>query len=320
MPGSTLSHLFGTSHGRVTVRVSGNCGLHFKMVAQTCSKATPVSTVNVQQPTAAPSQAEYLCVNFVLFDGSNPHKPLCIDVPRSLFDGKAQDCRNIFSDVLLNEFEINTKKTSINFWKVSWNPLLLIESSDVSQPNEHLLLDTATKRGWTERINDIEEFCTPIPLPRPFATALPEIDNVDIVHLIVTAGSLNLPCQINTEGSPSTVTRTHHAHLQDRILEYIISRRDLVGGLHVSDIARAVADPDTNDALQIRYEKVFHNRKLWFSPQPFSVLRWKVYWIAVSFTIRSMSHTFKPATDHDYWCYQRPASPVTGLSSCIMQP
>ena len=89
---------------------------HFLYVLQcVMSFSRPMTAQAVNIP-----QQESVILNFVFFDNLNPLKhPRSIEIPHSLFNRPAQECRDLFSDAVSKKFRCNAENTSISFWRVS---------------------------------------------------------------------------------------------------------------------------------------------------------------------------------------------------------
>jgi hypothetical protein len=72
-----------------------------------------------QQATA--TEEDLVTINWILFDKCDPDKcmPLSIDVPRAHFNGKSQNCRQLFASEILDSLSLSVPRNSVKFWEVS---------------------------------------------------------------------------------------------------------------------------------------------------------------------------------------------------------
>ena len=82
--------------------------------------------------TTAAQDATGVTLNWVFYDklhGLHPKNQVySTEVPRTLFDGRFQDCRNLFATTLLVEFAFQAKECDVVFNKVSCPSLLSLSA------------------------------------------------------------------------------------------------------------------------------------------------------------------------------------------------
>lgn len=71
----------------------------------------------LQQPTAA--EEDLVTINWIFFDKSHPDvcMPLAIDIPRARFNGRSQECRQIFASEILDNYSLSARQNTVKFWK-----------------------------------------------------------------------------------------------------------------------------------------------------------------------------------------------------------
>jgi hypothetical protein len=72
-----------------------------------------------QQATAA--EEDLVTVNYIFFDKSDPDKcmPMSIDVPRARFNGRSQNCKQLFASEILDSLSLSVRQNTVKFWNVS---------------------------------------------------------------------------------------------------------------------------------------------------------------------------------------------------------
>jgi len=91
------------------------------MPATTRSQKVTQAATAAMPATTLPTNIE---LNWILFDKSCARiEDNYISMPRSTFEGRSQDCRQLFVEPLREEFDVAAQAKDIKFWKAGGTTL-----------------------------------------------------------------------------------------------------------------------------------------------------------------------------------------------------
>ncbi|TFK32863.1 hypothetical protein BDQ12DRAFT_728278 [Crucibulum laeve] len=128
------------------------------------------SVAKESNQSVSPPQ-EHVSFYWIFFNRSHT-PPLDIDIPRQLFNGKSQECLQLFVDALRKYYGLNFQPGRVEFWV----------------PRECLAYNKAPRNGWPTTISDFETAFQKVRRRTSLATALAgqQLEDDDAVHLIDT--------------------------------------------------------------------------------------------------------------------------------------
>lgn len=89
-------------------------------MALTRSKAAARQQATPPQQ-ATETEEDLVTINWIFFDKSDPDEcmPLSIHIPRARFNGRSQDCRQLFASEILKSLSLSVRQNTVKFWMVS---------------------------------------------------------------------------------------------------------------------------------------------------------------------------------------------------------